>query len=328
LSFPQSDLFSRRFSSDEIRAFAAARQATAASPPGHARTRLSVVLPSFNQARFLRRTLNTIANQHYGNLQLIVMDGGSSDGSQAIIDEFHDIVSHSESGPDGGQAAAINKGFRRADGDFVAWQNSDDLYLPGFFQAIDAAVTLNPHTDLIVANSYVVDPEDRILWATKYGPFSRRYLAYVGWNMTSQSVFVRRGLAQRVGPLPHLNVAFDYDWFLRVAAVARHVVELKRYGGCYRIHPESKFSTADARAREALDLRVLADLGYRVDPDRPLARQWMLRRSALQAWQRLNQVMLYGERTGSSPFGSAWASLLHKFRPGMLGYASHPPAQT
>jgi glycosyltransferase involved in cell wall biosynthesis len=319
-------MFSRRFSSGEIQAFAATRRKPSAPLGG--RTRLSVVLPSFNQARFLRRTLNTIANQHYGNLQLILMDGGSSDGSQAIIGEFRDIVEHSESGPDGGQAAAINKGFRRADGDFVAWQNSDDLYLPGFFQAVDAAVALQPQADLIIANSYVIDPDDRILWATKYGPFSRRYLAYVGWNLTSQSVFVRRRLAERVGPLPHLNVAFDYDWFLRIAAAARHVVELKRYGGCYRIHPDSKFSTADAQAREALDLRVLADLGYAVDPGRPLAGQWRLRRTALQAWQRLNQVMLYGERAGSSPLGSAWASLLHQFRPGMLGYAVGPPAQT
>jgi glycosyltransferase involved in cell wall biosynthesis len=318
-------MFSRGFSSGEIQAFAATRQKAA---PLSGRTRLSVVLPSFNQARFLRRTLNTIANQHYGNLQLIVMDGGSSDGSQVIIDEFRDIIEHGESGPDGGQAAAINKGFRLSDGDFIAWQNSDDLYLPGFFQAVDAAVALHPEAELIIANSYVIDPDDRILWATKYGPFSRRYLAYVGWNLTSQSIFVRRRLAERVGPLPHLNVAFDYDWFLRVAAATRQVVELKRYGGCYRIHPDSKFSTADAQAREALDLRVLADLGYGADPGRPLAQQWMLRRAMLRTWQRLNQVMLYGERTGSSPLGSAWASLLHLVRPGMLGYAARTPAQT
>jgi len=321
-----ADLFSREFSSGEIQAFAATRQERPASQSG--RTRLSVVLPSYNQARFLRRTLNTIANQHYRNLQLIVMDGGSSDGSQAIIDEFRDIVAHSESGPDGGQAAAINKGFARADGDFVAWQNSDDLYLPGFFQAIDAAVALNPKAELIIANSYVVDPDDRILWATRYGPFSRRYLAYVGWNMTSQSVFVRRSLAERVGPLPHLNVAFDYDWFLRVAAAARHVVELKRYGGCYRIHPESKFATAtDARAREALDLHVLADLGYSADPSRPLAQQWVIRRAALTAWQRLNQTMLYSERAEGSALASAWASLLQALRPGMLGYTGRPPSR-
>ncbi len=311
-------MFSRSFSSAEIKAFAAQRQP---APPGRrGRTRLSIVLPSYNQARFLRRTLNTIANQHYGNLQVIVMDGGSCDGSQAIIQEFRDIIDIYESGPDGGQAAAINKGFRRCDGEFIAWQNSDDLYLPDFFHAIDAAVALHPNADLIIANSYVVDPDDEIISRSKYGPFSVAYLAYVGWNMTSQGVFVRRGLAEGVGPLPNYNVAFDYEWFLRVAASARHIVELKRYGGCYRIHNESKFSTADTKARQALELRILAELGYGPNTHRSLAEQWPLRRVVLRAWKRWNERLLYAQRPRYVPLRMAWACVLKCFRPGMLGY--------
>ena len=138
------DIFSRAFTNGEIKAFAATRQRTLDRHGGQ--TRLSVVVPSYNQAKFLRRTLNTIANQHYRNLQLIVLDGGSSDGSQSIIEEFRDILDIYESGPDGGQAKAINKGFGRCDGEFMAWQNSDDLYLPGFFASI--AVTAIANTGL------------------------------------------------------------------------------------------------------------------------------------------------------------------------------------
>jgi len=320
LSSPPPDIFSRRFSSGEIRDFAATRQP--ASAPRGGRTRLSVVLPSYNQARFLRRTLNSIANQHYGKLQLIVMDGGSSDGSQAIIEEFHDVVGSYESGPDGGQAAAINKGFRKAEGDFIAWQNADDLYLPGFFDAIDAAVACYPDAELVIANNYHIDAEDRILWTTKYGPFGVPYLAYVDWNLSSQSVFVRRGLAERVGPLPHYNVAFDYEWFLRVGQAARRIVEMKRYGGAYRIHPASKFTTADRQAREVLELRILADLGYRPVPGRGMAEQWPLRRAALSRWQRLNARLLYTEQPRNLPLRLAWALVLKLCRPGMLGYLS------
>lgn len=317
-SLARAEDFARAFSNAEIRAFAAERQAPVVNRGGS--TRLSVVLPSYNQARFIRRTLNTIANQHYGNLQLIVMDGGSTDGSQAIIEEFRDIIDIYKSGPDAGQAAAINKGLARCDGEFLAWQNSDDLYLPGFFHTIDAAVLKHPDADLIIANNYHVDPDDRIIMATRYGPFSISYLAYLDWNLSSQSVFVRRQLAARVGPLPNYEAAFDYEWFLRVTKAARHIVEIKRYGGCYRIHPDSKFSTADRAARDALERRILASLGYKLDLDRPLTEQWALRRALWQRWQRLNQRILYTEQAKYLPIRWGWAAMLKLFRPRMLGY--------
>ncbi len=314
------DLFWRRFTSAEIKAFAAERQPAPATRGG--KTRLSVVLPSYNQAAFLRRTLNTIANQHYGNLQLFVMDGGSSDGSQAIIEEFRNVIDFYQSRPDGGQVAAINQGFAKCDGDFIAWQNADDLYLPGFFHAIDAAAARNPAADLIIANNYHIDAEDRVIWESRYGPFSVSYLAYVDWNLSSQGVFIRRSLAQRIGPLPNYYAGFDHEWFLRVAGAARHIIQMKRYGGCYRIHPDSKFSTADQRAREVLELRILADLGYRPAPGRSWAEQWPVRRAVLRAWQRLNARVLYAQRLRYVPIRIAWASILKLFRPRMLGYVT------
>lgn len=307
------------FNQNEMQAFTRARLPRPADMRD-GQVRLSVILPSYNQAVYIERTLNSIANQHYRPLELIVLDGGSTDGSQAIIERYRDILSHYESAKDGGQAEAINKGFALATGDFVAWQNSDDLYLPGFFHALDADIRAYPRTDLVIANSYVIGPEEEILWPTRYGPFSFEYLARVGWNLTSQSVFVRRDLASQVGPLPDYKVCFDYEWFLKVTRESKSILEMKRYGGAYRIHPESKLSTEGLAIREDLDKKILSGLGYSVDMDRSLEDQWRLRRMILRSVQRIHEKMLYPNRRLALPAAKAWATVLRLFGHQLSGY--------
>ncbi len=89
---------------------------------------VSIITPSYNQAKFLRRTLDSVLNQDYPNLEYIVIDGGSNDGSLEIIQEYADRLAYWESVPDKGQTDAINKGFNRATGKYIAWLNSDDVY--------------------------------------------------------------------------------------------------------------------------------------------------------------------------------------------------------
>jgi glycosyltransferase involved in cell wall biosynthesis len=312
---------SAAFTSEEIAAFARSRRpATGERPPPS--TRLSVVLPSYNQAEFIERTMNSLANQHYPALQLIVLDGGSTDGSQDVIRRYDDIISHYESGKDGGQAPALNKGFALATGDFVAWQNSDDLYLPEFFWSIDAAIRRYPDTDLVIANSYIIGPDDKILWGTKYGPFSWEYLARVGWNLTSQSVFVRRDLAQKAGPFSNWRVCFDFEWFLRVTRSARSILHLKQYGGAYRMHPASKYSTIGMEERDGLEKEILSQCGLAVDRNRPLAEQWPWRRKLLVARQRLHESVLYPKRRipFSHPLAALWARMLNVTGSRLVGY--------
>jgi glycosyltransferase involved in cell wall biosynthesis len=309
------------FTDEEIAAFAHARQ----RPGGQRRaapTRLSVVLPSYNQVEFIERTLNSIANQHYPELELIVLDGGSTDGSQAIISGYSDIISHFESGRDGGQALALNKGFALATGDFIAWQNADDLYLPEFFWSIDEVIRGFPDADVIIANSYIIGPDDKIMWGTKYGPFDWEYLARVGWNLTSQSVFVRRDLARKGGPFSNWTVCFDFEWFLRVTAAAHAILHLKRYGGAYRMHPASKYSTIGATERDRLEKRILAELGFVIKPDRFLSEHWPLRRRWLVQRQRFHERLLYPG--GSTPFARSiatlWAGILNLTGSHLVGY--------
>ena len=92
---------------------------------------VSIITPSYNQAKFLRRTIESVLNQDYPNLEYIVMDGASNDGSIEIIQEYADRLTYWESVKDKGQTDAINKGFNRATGKYVAWLNSDDVYYPG-----------------------------------------------------------------------------------------------------------------------------------------------------------------------------------------------------
>src|SRR5438552_4193486 len=90
--------------------------------------RISVVVPSYNQGRFLRHCLDSIFSQGYPNLEVVVMDGGSTDESVAILQEMAPHLAYWQSQPDGGQSAAINAGMRHCTGDLVTWLNSDDWY--------------------------------------------------------------------------------------------------------------------------------------------------------------------------------------------------------
>jgi glycosyltransferase involved in cell wall biosynthesis len=106
---------------------------------------VSIVTPSFNQAPFLRRTIESVLGQDYPNLEYIVIDGGSDDGSLAVIQEYADRLAYWESIPDKGQTDAINKGFSRATGKYIAWLNSDDIYRPG--AVAEAVAYLEAHPE-------------------------------------------------------------------------------------------------------------------------------------------------------------------------------------
>ena len=118
---------------------------------------ISVIVPSYNQGRFVRQTLDSILEQGYPNLELIVMDGGSDDETVDILEEYSPHLSHWVSEPDNGQSHAINKGFAVATGSLVGWLNSDDLYLPKSMFQTASYMLEHPDCDVVFSDYVFID---------------------------------------------------------------------------------------------------------------------------------------------------------------------------
>lgn len=223
--------------------------------------KFSIVTPSFNQHDFLGLTLQSVLNQR-GNFELAVrvVDGGSTDGSVQLLQTVTDPRLRFTSEIDRGQSHAINTGLADADGDVVAWLNSDDLYTPGALQRVADAFE-NPATQWVVGRCENIDENGNVVRSKvadyknrSLGRYSRRRL--LRENFVAQpAVFWRRSLGSRVGPLDEsLNYTMDYDLWLRLSAAANPVV-INVVLAQFRIHPGSK---SGAVRREQFDE------GYRV----------------------------------------------------------------
>lgn len=205
--------------------------------------RISVITPSFNQAAYLERTIRSVLDQDYPDIEYIIIDGGSTDGSVDIIRQYADRLSYWVSEPDRGQAHAINKGLQHATGAWVAWQNSDDVFYPGAFAQLARMAAKKPHADLIIGNMNLIDKDDRLLRDIKYVRPSYEGLLAEGMMLTNQAAFWRRSLHARLGYLDErFDCGFDYDWFLRVLHGGRGAAHANATWGGLRLHEDTKTS--------------------------------------------------------------------------------------
>jgi glycosyltransferase involved in cell wall biosynthesis len=214
-----------------------------AAPQRGAQVKLTIVTPSFNQAGFIERTLASVAAQRGPfEVEHLVIDGGSTDGTLEVLRRHPGLRWISE--PDRGQSDAINKGFRMATGDVVAWLNSDDRYEPGALAA--AAEALGAGARWCFGECRVIDEDDReirrlVSWYKNRQ--SRRYSVarLLGRNFIPQpAVFFRRDLLEEVGGLREdYHLAMDYDLWLRFARVAEPVF-VPRPLAAFRWHGGSK----------------------------------------------------------------------------------------
>ena len=208
--------------------------------------KISIITPSFNQAAYLERTIRSVIDQDYPNLEYIIIDGGSTDGSLEIIRKYADRLSFWCSEPDGGQSAALNKGFRQATGDVIGWLNSDDLYCLGTLAEVGRHFTEHPETDAFYGGIYIIDAEDRLLdayWAGPFGPFQASYIFHVGLNFHQQALFWRRGLMEKAGMIDEqLRFSMDRDFIIRMLMHGRFA-GMNGYLGAFRVHDEAKSST-------------------------------------------------------------------------------------
>ena len=205
--------------------------------------RLTVVTPSYNQARFLERTLISVLSQGYPDLEYIVLDGGSTDGSVEILERHADRLAFWRSGPDGGQAAALREGFARATGEVLCWINSDDTLEPGALARVSKIFAERPEVDLVYGGLRTIDANDRRLF-TQWAAIDLGTLVYESAFTSQPSSFWRRAIYLKAGGVDaSYRFAMDYDLLIRMLLAGARPLKIRPVLANYRIHPATKSSS-------------------------------------------------------------------------------------
>jgi hypothetical protein len=219
--------------------------------------RISIVTPSFQQAAFLPRTIESVLSQEYPDLEYVVEDGGSSDGSAEVLERYGGLLTHWSSEPDDGQANALNRGFEGASGEIMAWLNSDDMLLPGSLAAVARCFARHPKLDVIYGNRVLVDESDAHVGSWILPRHDDRMLTLLDC-VPQETLFWRRRLWERVGSHVDERFRFAIDWelLLRFRLAGAKMVRLPRFLGAFRVHGQQKNEAmADVGAGETERLR-------------------------------------------------------------------------
>ncbi len=202
--------------------------------------KVSIVTVSFNQGRFLERAIRSVLEQDHDDIEYIVVDPGSTDGSREIIKRYRNRIARTVFEPDYGAPDGLNKGFASATGAIFAYLNADDAYLPGAVRAAASAFERHPCTDIAVGHGYIVDAGGRVVRRFRSAPFSPWRFAYGAAVVMQQSTFFRRGAFERVGGFDVDNRScWDADLYLEMCLAGGRVRLVEGYWSLFTLHADS-----------------------------------------------------------------------------------------
>lgn len=205
--------------------------------------KISVITPSFNQAGFIRKTVESVVTQNYEHCEYLIQDSCSTDGTGEILNliNHENIEIYIEK--DSGQANAINRGFSKSSGDLMAWLNSDDIYLPGTFNYVVNFFNANPNVDVIYGHRVLIDENDFEIgrWIL---PRHDGEVNYYADFIPQETLFWRRSIWEKAGGSldEKFNFALDWDLLLRFQQAGANIVRAPRFLAAFRVHPQQKTS--------------------------------------------------------------------------------------
>jgi glycosyltransferase involved in cell wall biosynthesis len=208
---------------------------------------MTIVTPSYQQGRFLDRTIYSVVSQQYPGLEYVVQDGGSSDETLDVLQRLDPVLTRWVSEADDGQADAINRGFRDTTGDIMAWINSDDLLLPGSLASVARFFVDRPNVDVLYGHRLMIDENDRQIGSWTLPRHDDLVLTLADY-VPQETLFWRRSAWEAVGGRvdPSFEYALDWDLLLRFRDAGVTMARLPRYLGAFRVHDEQKTTASHA----------------------------------------------------------------------------------
>ncbi len=202
--------------------------------------KISIVTISYNQAAYLEQAICSVLDQKYPNIEYIVVDPGSTDGSRKIINRFRDRIDKVIFEPDAGPADGLNKGLAHATGDVFGYLNADDHYIPGAFKIVNAAFRANQSSSVVYGHGIIIDSCGETIRHFRSGFFSTRRFIYEGSPVCQQATFFRRHNMNAVGGFnPSNKTCWDAELLLRLGLQGYRFKRINQYLGAFRVHDQS-----------------------------------------------------------------------------------------
>ena len=220
--------------------------------------RISIVIPSFNQAAYLEAALRSIDSQRYPNVEAILIDGGSTDGTADIIATHRAALAYSESAPDAGPADALNRGFRHATGSILGFLNADDFHLPGCLEAVARAFAARPEADVVSGHGYFANATGELGMPTFSDRWSVKRFASGACVLVQPATFFKRTAFDRAGGFRNTgSVCWDMELWADLAKTGARFATIDEFLAAFRLHDRSITGSRELQQKRRTDARAV-----------------------------------------------------------------------